>query len=477
MKGPLCVWTPPAGPPERSPANIARVKASVPGVSKSVGAADVEPLEDCVPDTSDRDRSIAAYAGEVRAFHAFFGAVLILLALLHVFVLLPYMQLRTAAPTMVAAVAAAEQEVAATAGATKAVRTSTAALVQFRRALEAAPVEMRATIGGLVARGRLAVKTDADPYMATILVQRETAPGAAGSGGEEEAVQVGEAIRRLIGRQTEMLSMAFDAAIEPLRPFRTAPPEVADVVRTAEEGVARNVLALNEVLREAFAADAGFWERLGTDTGPFAGASARAAEWTTGTAEALRLLETRTAAAATALQSRDRAAQARVTILSERNRELRTRIEAFTARFVWLPLGLDGWARLYPILAGGLALTILFRLRRILLLRRALAGIDLDVMAPSWVLGASSAPGRGWAVLLVALPVLATIHGSFAALEDPGLYATLLGEPSPGRWAVSAAVYAVIGGVGVWQLVLVGRGIFGARNRRSAAHPGRAAKG
>jgi hypothetical protein len=338
------------------------------------------------------------------------------------------------------------------------VAASTAAAAQFRRALDAAPAQLRRAVGNLVARGRLMIGLSTDPYRAPIRVPKESAPGAAGPA-DEEQILVEEAVRREIGRQVEVLSVAFDAALEPLRPMRDSPPEIADVVRTAEEGLGRNILALNEVLREAFAADPDFWQRLGAGS-TFAPASARAEQWAKGTAEAQRLLETRLAATTNTLKSRLQTAQARAAALGERDQELRARMDAFSARLAWLPLGLGGWARLYPLIAGGLALTALFRLRRILLLRRALSNIDLDVMAPSWILGASSAPGRWWAMLLVSLPVAAMAYAAIAALRDPGLFTSVLGEPSPFARAVYGLAYLALTLVGAWQLLLVSRGIF-----------------
>jgi hypothetical protein len=220
------------------------------------------------------------------------------------------------------------------------------------------------------------------------------------------------------------------------------------------------------VLREAFAADPAFWERLTGTT--FAPASERAVEWAKGTTDAQRMLETRLAAAATTLKSRTRTAQARMTALQERHSELRERTTAFTARLSWLPLGLDGWTRLYPLIAGGLALTALFRLRRILLLRRALHGIDLDVMAPSWIVGASTAPGRWWAVTLIALPVLAMLHAVVVSLRDPNLYTGVLGEPSLLQALVYGVLYAGLSAAAIWQLVLVSRGIFARGTERPA---------
>jgi hypothetical protein len=417
-------------------------------------------LEVDVADQTDRERGIAAYAGELRAFHAFFGGTLILLAALHLFVLLPYMQLRTATPQLTAASAAAERETAAIGEAEKAVARSISAMTQFTRALDAAPGDLRRAIGALVTRGRLSAGANGDPYKATIRLPRESgSPSAGASAGDGEAVTIEEAVRRQIGRQVDALSVAFDATLEPLRPLASPPAEIVDVVRTAEEGLGRNLLALNEVVREAFAADPDFWERLDR-AATFAPASARAEEWAKGTAEAQRLLETRLAAAATTLKSRARATQARVAALQERTAELNSRREAFSARLSWLPLGPEGWVRLYPLLAGALALTALFRLRRILLVRHALTGTDLDVMAPSWLVGASTAPGRWWALVLIALPVAATCHASWAAFRDPGLSTGVLGEPNPLSTIAYGALYAALSGVGVWQLVLVARGIF-----------------
>ncbi|MDR7420510.1 MAG: hypothetical protein QN178_16545 [Armatimonadota bacterium] len=404
----------------------------------------------------DRERSIAAYAGEVRAFHAFFGAVLILLAGLHLFVLLPYMQLRTAAPVLATALTTVEQETAAIDEAERAVAASTAAAAQFGRILDAAPADLRRAVGNLVARGRLASGANGDPYKATIRLPREGGPSA--GAGDDEVITTEEAVRRQIGQQIEALSVAFDAALEPLRSLKNPPPEITDVVRTAEEGLGRNILALNDVLREAFTADPGFWERL--DGPSFAPASARAQEWTKGTAEAQRLFETRLAAAAGTLKSRIRTVRARAAVLQERHAELDTRLKAFATRLSWLPLGLEGWTRLYPLIAGALALTALFRLRRILLLRRALPGIDLDVLAPSWIVGTSTAPGRWWTLVLIALPVAATVHASLVSLRDPGLYTGLLGEPRASKAVAYGALYAAMSGAAIWQLVLVGRGIF-----------------
>ena len=163
------------------------------------------------------------------------------------------------------------------------------------------------------------------------------------------------------------------------------------------------------------------------------------------------------------LKTRARAARARVIVAGERYRALRDRFTAFTARLAWLPLGVDGLVRVHPVIAGGLTLTVLFRLRRLLVLRSAMAGVALDVMAPSWVVGASSAPGRSWAVVLVSLPFLATGHASLLALEDPKLFAGLLGDPDVIRMTAFAVMYAAFCLTGAWQLIKAGQGIFSAQ--------------
>lgn len=421
-----------------------------------------------MPENADRERSIAAYAGEVRAFHTFFGAILVLLAILHLFVLMPYVQLHAAAPALDAALAAAMHETTAAIEGEKAIGAATAGLMRYRRALESAPLELHRAITALVDLGREAAGPGGDPYTANIRISpRAAAEGSAAA--PADTVQVSEAIRREIGRQVEVLSLAFDAMLEPLRVPQSPPREVMEVMRTAEEGLGRHTLVLNEVLREAFDTDAGFYERLDGDT--FAPASPRAGEWARGMAEALRLTEARLATALSALKGREGAAQARAEALAGRHRELRDRLGTFAGRLSWLPLGLDGWIRVYPIVAGALAVTALFRLRRIQVLRRALAGVDLDVMAPSWILGAASAPGRGWAMILIALPVLASVHAAAAALQMPRLFEGVLGEPSPPTMAGYAAAYALLGVIGLWQLILVGVGIFARPARRVNAGP------
>jgi hypothetical protein len=127
--------------------------------------------------------------------------------------------------------------------------------------------------------------------------------------------------------------------------------------------------------------------------------------------------------------------------------------------------------RLYPLVAGVLGLMALFRVRRLLVLRRGLAGVDLEQLAPSWVLVTANVPGRLWSVALLAVPLAAAIHGAAVALADPGVFVNALGEASPLASAGYAVVYAVIILTGLWQFALVARALFAPQKR--AAHGGR----
>jgi hypothetical protein len=171
------------------------------------------------------------------------------------------------------------------------------------------------------------------------------------------------------------------------------------------------------------------------------------------------MLDQRLAAAAVILKSRIDVSRARLATLEEEQRASHDRLAAFTSRMNWIPLGLNAWARLYPIIAGALALTVLFRLRRVLLLRRSIGDQNLDVMAPSWIIGPPGAPGRWWALILVTLPVLATAHAAIAALADAALFANAVGDPNAGAMIGFGVVYTGLVLAGAWQLVAISRGL------------------
>jgi hypothetical protein len=405
-----------------------------------------------VADPSDRDRVIAAYAAEVRAFQALLAAVLVVLALLHLLVLLPIHQARGAAGWLVAAVAAVEHEQETIAAAARAVEEATAGLRRFRRDLAAAPAQLHRAVANLIERGLASAGSGGDPYKATITVESPQ--------GQIVAETVEEAIRRQIGQLVEALGLAADGTLEPLRALGEGPPEIKEAVRIAQDSLGPAVLALNGVLRDALAADPTFWVRVDGPTG-FGPASPGAAAWSRSMEETVRGLDARLSEAQTGLVARARAAAARAERLRERQREAEADRAALAARLAWLPMSPEGWLRLYPMIAGALALTVLFRLRRVLLLRGALAGADVDALAPSWVVGPPAAPGRWWALVLVALPVAATAHGVTVALGDGALFADAAGGPDLPAAAAYGAAYAVLVLAALWQLLLAARELVG----------------
>jgi hypothetical protein len=411
-----------------------------------------------VPELIYRHRSVAGYAAEVRAFHIFFGASLLLAGTLHLTVVLPFAQIRAAVPAIAASLAEARQQAADADETHKAAVAASSGLAQFRRALRNGPAELGRAIAALVARGRAAGA--GDPYRATILVTVEA--GAGGAAGQE-SVTVEEAIRRQIGRQTESLGRALDATIEPLRALRNPPPEVADAVRTAQEELGPLALAMNEILRAAFAEDRGFWQRWNAPGASFGAASPRARDAMRRIEDAVLTLDRRLETAANAGRALQPEVRAREAALRARQRELNARASRFHARTGWLPIEPPDAVRFFPILAGALTITSLFRLRRILGMRRRLGSADPDTAAPSWIVGPPTAPGRWWAMLLVTLPLLMTIHGTIVAMGDTGLFVTALGDPSPVQRFGFGAAYIALLLVGIAQYPAVARGLLGSR--------------
>ncbi len=379
------------------------------------------------------------------------------MAAFHLLVLLPFLQLRAALPAVADGLATIEQEIRAADEAQKAAAVAGGGIERFRRTLAADPEQLRSAIADLVARGRAVAGPRGDPYKAVIRIPREGPRPATAPAVEEVLVE--EAVRRQIGRQMEALSLSLEAALETLRLLKNAPAETEETLRATQEAVGREVVGLNQILREAFASEPNFWLRWQRQGATFGAASARAEEATRRIEEALRALNRRMAAAAVVAKGRQQAQEDRIRALRAKQADLNERMKEFARRLEWLPIGLDDAMRLYPMVAGVLTLTMLFRLRRILVLRRALAGVDLDLVAPSWIVGSPSSPGRWWALLLIAAPLIATIHAAVAALTDRGLFVTVLGEPSQTMMAGYAAGYVLLILVGMGQLLVVTRGL------------------
>lgn len=403
-----------------------------------------------MPEPTDRERAIASYAAEVRAFHTFFGTVLVVIAVLYMAVVFPYLQTRAAVPLVAESLDRVRQEAATVETAMEAVQKAAAALAEFREALDSGPAALRRAIAELVARTR----------------------GDAGGPGSVE-----EAIRQQIGRRVESLGVALDGTLGPLRELKDPPAEVAEALRAAEQELGRHVLALNEVLREAFAADPDFWHRWNDPGTTFGAASPRAGEVLQEIEQARRAFDRRLTIAAASLRSRQPELQSRSAEMTARGRSLKGRLALVNSHPWSMPLSLGDLARLFPALAGVLTLMVLFRLRRILALRRAHEGVSLDLLVPSWVVGSRGAPGAWWALVLVCSPLVITIHASVAALGDPGLFVSLLGDPSRGSAVAFGAVYAALVLVGIGQLPGITRGLVGAPRKRPQGKSGRGTTG
>lgn len=421
-----------------------------------------------MPDASDRDRAITAYAAEVRATHTFFGAVLLALAALHLLVAYPLFQVRAALPAVATRARTLEEQIRAAEQAQQTGAAATAAVAQFRRALAAAPEQLRGDIATLVARGRTLVGSTGDPYKATIRVPRE---GAQPGGPSDEEVTVAEAVRRQIGRQMDALGMSFERALEPIRSAGDVPAGAAEILRHAQEAVTRLIqVDLNKVLQDAFSAEPNFWLRWDRPAS-FGTVSARADEVARSIDTALSDLLDRLAKAAIQTKAQQQVLRTRLETAQATQRALTERADRITGTVRWAALAPEETMRLYPLVAGVLSLMALFRVRRLLALRRGLAGVDLEQLAPSWVLGAVNVPGRLWSVALLAAPLAAAIHGAAVALADPGVFVNALGEASPLASAGYAVAYVVVILTGLWQFALVARAVLAPQKR--AAHGGR----
>ena len=424
-----------------------------------------------MPDASDRDRGIAGYVAEIRAFHTFFGAVLLAVGAFHLLVLLPFIQVRAALPAVAEQARAVESEFRAVDQVQQTATAAVAAVAQFRRAMATAPEQLRRTIAELVARGRTLAGSGGDPYKVNIRVPREgTQPG---SGPSDEEITVEGAIRGQIGKQMEALSLSFEKALEPLRTATNTPAGTLEILREAQETIGREIqVDLNKILQDAFGADPTFWQRWERQA-TFGAVSTRAEETTRRIDEALRIVLDRLAKAAGQARNHQQELQTRLEGLRTKERVLTDRLERIVGSTARVPLAPEEWARLYPVVVGALTLTVLFRLRRILIQRRALTGIDLDQFAPSWVVGSSSSPGRLWSLVLVVSPLAAVIHASAYVVTDPGLFVTALGESSTIMTAAYGVAYAALILTGLWQLVLVTRVVLALPQKRPSGHGGR----
>lgn len=404
-------------------------------------------------EASDRDRVLSAYAAEVRAFHRFFAAVLLGLAALHLLVIAPYLQMRAALTMVSAKMAATRAQIQAAEDVQRAADAAGSSLSPFRQALAAGPERLRKTISDFVARGRAAVGPTGDPFRAGVKVPKEGAQPAT----EEETITVDEAIRRQIGKEMESLAMAFDQGLESARSTKDIPQDVESVLRETRGAMGRDIVSLNEILRQAFDADPYFWKRWERPGATFGAASPK-------TEEATRRIESGLRTLSKTLTNASQQAKAQQQEIAASVESLRTGETWLTERMVKagellgrLPLSLDEGVRVYPLVAIALALTACVRLRRLMLVRQTLGAADADAFAPSWVITSPSSPGGWWSVVLVAGPLLAATHAAVAAAADPGLFTTALGEQSRGLYAGFLVGYAVLGIAAAIQFATIAR--------------------
>ncbi|MGH2404751.1 MAG: hypothetical protein ACRDGN_09825 [bacterium] len=350
--------------------------------------------------------------------------------------LLPYVQIRGAIPAITAAIADAEGRVRSTDDALKAAAAVMEGTARFRDAMAAAPEQLSAAIAGLVARGRASGGSQADPYKARIRSLSEAAkPGIASA----EDVLVEEAIRRQIGRHVEALSLSLETALEPLRLLKSPPIEAEEAYRGGQ-AVGGEVVFLNHILQEAFAADPTFWTRLSGQGARFAAVSARAGDAARRIEAGLGTLSESLVAASAVWQSRQEEEQATIAALRAQEADLHGRLAEFSRRLGWIPVGLEDALRTYPIVAGALALIALGSLLNIVGFRQA------DGRAsPTPRAGTSLPSSYRWSTpLLGAVPLVATIHAVFAALTDRNLFTAAPGDAGPPSIAGYTAAYTAL---------------------------------
>ncbi len=374
------------------------------------------------------------------------GAILTVVGALHL-ALLPFVQARRAMPAITLAMAGAEQRIRSAEDALNAARAVLEATARFRGAMGAAPDRLHAAIADLVARGRAAAGPRADPYKAVIRIRREGATS--GDSSDVHDVLVEEAIRRQIGRHVDALSLLLDGALEPLRASKQPPHEAEDAYR-AGQALGGEVAGLNHILREAFAADPSFWARLEGQGSRFGAVSARAGDASRRIEDGLRALDEKLAAASAAWKSQQQEDRTAIETLRARQADLSELLTEFRRRLGWIPLNLEDALRLYPLVAGALAVIALFLLRQALRAQRARAADDHAARARSWA-GSPASKDRWSILLLAALPLIATIHAAIAAITARGLYTSAPADPGATLILIYGTAYAA--------LILMGLGL------------------
>jgi hypothetical protein len=318
--------------------------------------------------------------------------------------------------------------------------------------LAAGPDRLRRAIADFIARGRAIVGPTGDPFRAGVKVPKE-----GGQPREEETITVDEAIRRQIGKEIESQATAFDQTVEAARATRDLPADAETAIREARGAVGRDIVSLNEILRQAFDADPYFWKRWERPGATFGTASPKAEEAMRRIDLGLRGLQKTLTDASAQAKAQQQEVAASIDTLRAGETAIKERLTKTGEVLGRFPIGMDEAARLYPLVALALALTALIRLRRLLILRQMIGPATADAAAPSWVIVSQSSPGRWWSLALLAAPLLAAAHAAAAAVRDPGLFTTALGDQSRGLYVGSVAGFAALGIVAVFELTMAAR--------------------
>lgn len=333
-------------------------------------------------------------------------------------------------------------------------------LATVRRETTLGPGRLRREIARLVEQGR--ALEPSDPYKAAIRVTAGPA-GAAAS----ETVPVEEAVRKAIGRHVEQIGLAIETAAAPLLARPDLPAALRALVKDTQAAIGPATVALHEAMLYAFAQQPDFWRQWEQEPAPYAGVSFEAGDAARRIDDALERALRRLAAMSATLQSQARAYRDRAEELRERHRQAAHRLAALRAGTAWMPLGLEDGVRLYPLLAGALALTLYYRLRRALAVRRDLADLEPDRFAPSWLLVGPRMPGRWWALALLAVPMVAAVAVAAVLLADRSVFVTPAGEWSPTVTAGYAVPYTVLGLLSMVEWVRLATAERGAPARRA----------
>ena len=390
------------------------------------------------------------------------GAFLIAVGTLYL-ALLPFIQVRAALPAISGAVADAEQRIGSAEQALTATATVLAGTAEFRRSLETAPASLRNAIADLVAHGHAAVGPSGNPYKALLRVPRDAKPGGPLS---VEEVPVEEAIRREIGRHIEALSLSLEMKLEPLRVLTHPPVEVQDAVR-AGQAIAREVMGLNQILQEAFAAQQTFWMGWQGANTRFGTASARAGDATRAIEDGLRRLEERLVRASAAWKSGRQQDRATIEALRTQQSILNERLADFPRRLGWLPVDLEDALRIFPAAAGLVAMTVLFWIWHVLRQPRAPVASNSAAVAP-WELVSLPAARRWSVVVLLAAPLIVTTHMAVVAIGDRALF-SMAGDQYRATMVAYGVAYALPIVVGAGLLLGVAVGLGRAPRMRPAA--------